>query len=449
MWLSLTALTGKPIQRRNRVADGRADYPELRLRHSIAYAIAGQLAYVLTQMGVLSALAHFRGAEAVGEFGLALALATPAFMFVNMGGKTSLASDVARRYSFAEYASVAIAAAALGILASVAAGLLFAATGGVFLLLLIVALTKAVESVSTLAYGAFQQAGRVDKVAISLTLRGLFTLALFVLLLAFGTPVPIAFLAQLLVWSIFAFARDYPLASRMSEGRMVWPSTDRRRIIQLARETAPLGASHVVNSLLVSLPRLFVERSLGLTAVGLLTVVNYFQQAGAMLFGAMSQAIVNRFARLRQRNSKNGLRKTIKALLIFATILSAAGLLVAIVAGEWVLNLIFGSQFAAAHGLLVLVAVALCAKLYGMIPQSLLHAERRYKAFLIREIAAIAVCAIFLAICVPRWGLMGAGYAIVAAAIARLLTIWTAASLRRPTDGFELTAAAAEVETGS
>ena len=429
----------------------RPQLPELRLRHAIAYSIGGQLGYVLSQMLVLSALARLRGAEAVGEFGLALALTTPAFMFVNMGGKSSQASDVTHKYSFAEYAGLVVIAAILAAVASILAGLFFAQTENALWIIVVVAATKVVESISTLSYGAFQQAGRVDKVALSLLFRGTLTVALFVLFLWLGFSTALAFCAQLLVWSVMAFVRDYPLASHMADGRFVWPSTDWRRIYRLARETAPLGASYVVNSLLVSLPRLFVERSVGLSAVGLLTVVNYFQQAGTMLFTAMSQAIVNRFARLRQRNSDKALRRTLKALFLFVSACSAIGLFLAIFAGEWVLLLVFGPEFAAAKNLLVLVAVALCARLFGVIPQSLLHAERRFTTFLFRELLTVVVCAAFLAICVPRWGLMGAGYAIVAAAIFRLLIMCFATVLwkRRPKLVAEPVVAVAESEVAA
>jgi O-antigen/teichoic acid export membrane protein len=406
---------------------------ELPIRHSLAYSVAGQLGYVLAQMGVLAALARLRGPEAVGEFGLALALTTPAFMFVNMGGKSSQASDVTRRYSFAEYGGLIVMTAALATAVSIIAGLLFASTRTALMIVVIIAFTKCAESISNLSYGAFQQAGRMDKVGISLVLRGIFTLALFVFLLSVGVATPLAFLAQLLVWSVLAFARDYPLASRMAVGHFVWPSADRKRIIRLAREIGPLGASYLVNSLLVSLPRLFVESSVGLSAVGLLTVVNYFQQAGTLVFNAMSQALVNPFARLRHRNSHDELGRAIRALFAFVSFCCVAGLLLAALLGRWVLVHVFGPQFGSAKNLLLLVAVALCATLYGVLPQSLLHAQRRFTTFLFREIVAVLVCVAFLAVCVPRWGLMGAGYAIVAAAVIRLLVMCFATALwRRP-----------------
>ncbi|WP_310467433.1 lipopolysaccharide biosynthesis protein [Sphingomonas sp.] len=408
--------------------DPRA-HNKLRLGSSILYAVGGQFGYLLTQMIILAALARLRGPEAVGEFGVALALTTPFFMFANMAGKSSQASDVTQRYSFAEYAGLTAFSATVAAAASIATGLLLA-SGGALQIVVIVALAKIFEAVSNLAYGTYQQFGRVDRLAASLVFRGAVTVPAFVGMLLLGFSTGLAFTAQLLVWSMVALLVDYPRASRMASGRVVMPSARVVRLARLTRETAPLGASYLLNSLLVSLPRMAVERSLGLSAVGLLTVVNYFQQAGTVLAGSISQMLVNRFARLRHANAEHELRSSKLAIFALAAVCSVAGLGLAYFAGEWILRTFFGAAFGAAHELLVLVMVAVSAKLFSMVPHSQLHAERRFNFLLVRELATVIVCALLLAILVPRAGLLGAGYAIVGASLFRL-AVMTAASLFR------------------
>jgi O-antigen/teichoic acid export membrane protein len=411
----------------------RSELQELRLSHLLLYSVFGQIVYVLAQMAVLAVLARLRGAEAVGQFGLALAITTPVFMLVSMGGKSSQSSDVTQRYSYAEYGGMIIIAAGLAALVSVLVGLVMARHSETFLIVAIIAATKVAESISNLAYGAFQQAGRPDKIAWSLVLRGAFTVPIFAALLWTGVPVGFAFVAQLCVWSLIALLRDYPTASRLAAGHVVPPSFDFRRLLVLARETSPLGFSYLLNSLVVSIPRLFVERALGLSAVGLLTVVNYFQQAGNLLANAVSQMLVNRFARLRHAGGQRELRQNTLLILTLAAACSIAGIMLVYFAGEWILRTLFGPGFGAAHGLLMLIALAVSAKLLSMVPQSLLHADRRYKFFLIRELATVVVCVALLVLLVAPFGLMGAGYAILGATVFRL-AIMTAAvvSFRRP-----------------
>jgi O-antigen/teichoic acid export membrane protein len=410
---------------------------ELRLSHSLLFSLFGQVGYVLTQMAVLATLAQLRGSEAVGEFGLALAITTPAFIFVNMGGKSSQSSDVTQKYSFAAYGGLVLVAAALATLVSVLAGAIFARNFNTLLIVAIVAATKFVESFSSLSYGAFQQAGRADKITWSLLLRGGLTVPIFALVLWLGVPTGVAFLAQLTVWSCTAFLRDYPLASRIAAGRLVRPSLQPARIMALLRETAPLGGGYFINSLLTSLPRLFVERSLGLSAVGILTVVTYIQQAGTIVVAAMSQALVNRFARLKHAGETGTLRKTIIGILLLVVACSVAGLLLVDVAGTWILGTVFGPEFRNAGDLLMLIALALCARLFSVVPQSLLHAERRFGTFLLRELATAIPMIALLWVLVPRYGLIGAGYAIVGASVSRLAIMTvavTAGRERRPLD---------------
>jgi O-antigen/teichoic acid export membrane protein len=395
----------------------------------MGYSLAGQVSYLLSQLAILVALTQLRGAEAVGTFGVALALTTPFFMFVGMGGRASQASDVTQRYSFAEYAGLVLLLATAATIASIGTGLIFTSNNEAFLIVVVVALTKTAESVSTIAYGAFQQAARPDKISLSLLLRGVLTVPLFVAILLAGAPIGLAFAAQLIVWTTVALFRDYPLASTIAAGRTVLPSRDFRRLILLARETAPLGASYGVNALLVSLPRLFVERSLGVAAVGVLTVVTYFLQAGTVLITSMSQPLVNRFARLRLAGDSSTLRKTVVALAALFTVISAAGILLASLIGEQLLTVIFGAEFAGAADLLMLVAFTLAAQLLIILPQSIVHADRRYSAFLFREVASVIACLALLAWLVPSLQLIGAGLAILGAAVFRLVVVTVAVTL--------------------
>ena len=359
------------MRRDNKHIEAGTEQAALHLAPAIGISVFGQVIYLLSQLAILTSLTQLRGPAAVGEFGLAIALCTPFFMFVSMGGKSSQSSDVQQRYSFAEYGGLVACLACLGVVGSLVAGLVFARTEHALLIVGIVALTKAAESVSNLAYGAFQQAGRPDKIAVSLMLRGALTVPLFIALLFAGVPVGIAFMAQLLVWAGVALARDYPTASRIAAGGVMRPSFEWRRLFTLARETAPYGASLSLESLANSLPRLAVERAIGISAVGVLTVITYFQQAGSVLTSALTRPLVNRFAWLRHSGDTRGLRRTQLALLALVGSCSVAGLIFVAVAGEWLLRVLFGPELAQASGLLMLIALALSAKLFSAIPQSL------------------------------------------------------------------------------
>ncbi len=399
---------------------------------SLGYAVGGQLGYVLAQMAVLAALARFKGVAEVGAFGLALAITTPLFMLASMGSRLSQASDPAGRHALADYAGLVALGAGLAAAAALAIGYGLTGGGAGFAIVAVVAASKMFEAVSTLSYGAFQQAGRIDKVATSLLLRGWLTVLGLVTLLALGAATPVALLAQLGVWGLLALGFDYPRACRISAGRLVPPRWRRDRLRRLLRDTAPIGGGHFMNALLVSLPRLAVDRLLGLEALGLFSVVGYLQQAATLLVNAASQALVNHVARLRQGGSERRLRRVLLRLLGAALAVSGVGLLVVALFGEALLGLLFGPEFRAAAPLLMLIGLAVCAKLLGVVPQCLIYADRRFVAVFWYQAASLVVCVALLALWLPRWGLIGAGAAVLGVALFRLAVL-SASALRRRT----------------
>lgn len=400
--------------------------PERGLAGNIAYSVLGQLFYVLTQMVILAALARLRGAEAIGEFGLALAVVTPIFMMANMGVRTSQASDVTARFTFSEYGGLIVMLATTALVISLAVGCVLAPTSSAFAILAIMSGAKAFEAISNLSYGAFQQAGRMDRVAGSLLLRGILTASVFVSLLLAGADTGHAFLAQLFVWGGLAVCYDYPRACLISSGAWSWPSFQLQGMVRVLKETAPIGAGHFMNSFLVSLPRLFVERSLGLHALGLFTVVGYFQQAATLVVNGVSQALVNSFARFRRDQDGQSLRRASAILFSLAAGASFAAVVFVHFLGEEILGRVFGPDFRQAKDVLLLITLAVCMKFFATIPQSLMHADRRFTAYFWYQAASLLVCLVLLMLLVPPLGLVGAGYAVLAVAVFRLLVLLVA-----------------------
>ena len=391
--------------------------------------MGGQLSYVLSQMLVLVALARFGGVEATGAFGVAMAIATPVFLLANMGLRTGLATDARRAHAFSTYTGLATVTGVLGVAFCVAFGTRILQTEVNGTLLAIIALQKWVESLCNVCYGAFQLRNRMNRVAVSLTLRGWTSAILFTGLLAAGVPVAEAFIAQLVVWILVLVFHDYPNASRLLDGRIALPQFRRRPMGALVIENLPLSLSGFVNALANSLPRLVLDRVYGLEAVGIFTVIAYVLQAGTMVVNAVNQALLGRFAALRlQQTSLPQIRAITRRLLLVAAGLSVLGVAVVAIFGKTALALGFGPAFAAGAPTLVLIALALSTKLFGIVPQALIHADRRFGLFLIYEALSLALGFTLLVVLVPDYGLIGAGLSILIVAVARLGFLWAAAA---------------------
>jgi O-antigen/teichoic acid export membrane protein len=393
------------------------------LRASLLYSLAGQGFYLTTQLGVLSALAHFRGPIAVGEFGLALAVTTPLFLLSNLGFRTAQASDVEEEFSFAQYGGVRLLLTALAVLISIVLGWSLSDNISTLVIVAIVSLTKAFESVSNLAYGAFQQGGRMDLVARSLAVRGALTLPFFAVLLWLGADTATAFLAQLGVWAAAGMLLDYPSASRIASGRLVWPSWAKGRSSRLIWRVAPLGGGQFINSVQMSVPRILVERYLGLDALGLFTAVGYFQQAGVSAANSVSHAIVNRIAKLRRTGQRRRIYAIVIKLAALFVFCGALWSLLCFYFGVEMLVFLFGHSYIAAAPLLFIISLAMNVRMLATLPQTVLYAEQRYSTYMTFQVVSFALTVALCFTFIERFGLVGAGYVLLTVAILRLLVM--------------------------
>jgi O-antigen/teichoic acid export membrane protein len=291
------------------------------------------------------------------------------------------------------------------------------------LIVVVVAFAKVFDSISNLAYGAFQQAGRMDLVAMSFALRGSITLAVFVSLLLFGADTATALLAQVAVWALISLLVDYPRASRLTAGKFVWPRWSIRDSWRLFRHSAPLGGGVLANSLQMTATRLLVERFLGLEALGLFTAVGYFQQAGVTASNSVSNAIVNRLARLSRDGKRDKLRRILVQLLLVFLLVCAVGVGVCYFFGDLILLVLFGKPYLPAAPLLFVISIVVGLRMISTLPQSLLFAEQRYKEFLSFQLASLVLAVALGFYLIPQYGVLGAGYVLLAVALFRLVIL--------------------------
>jgi O-antigen/teichoic acid export membrane protein len=400
------------------------------LKASMGYSFLGQVFYLISQLVILSALAHFRGPAAVGEFGLALAITTPLFLLLNMGFRTAQAVDIGEQFSFATYGGTRLLLTLSAVIISIVLAALYVDMLSTFLIVVAVVLAKMFESVSNLAYGAFQQAGRVDLMAVSFGLRGSLTVVAFVSLLLLGADTATALAAQVVVWGLIGLFFDYPRASRLVTGMLTYPRFAIGESWRLLRHSAPLGGGLLANSLQMTVTRLMVEGMLGLEALGLFTAVAYFQQASVTASNSVSTAIMNKLARLTRSGQRDKLRKVILGLLLLLLGAGLAGVAICYYFGDLLLLVLFGKSYIPAAPLLVIISLSICLRMISTLPQSLLFAEQRYKEFLAFQVVSLGLAAGLGYYFIAQYGLLGAGYVLLAVALFRLVVFEIIVMLR-------------------
>jgi O-antigen/teichoic acid export membrane protein len=380
-------------------------------RRDFAWTLAGNLVYAGCQWGMVMALAKLSTATAVGQFALGLAVTAPIFLFSNLNLRAVLATDTGDEFPFRAYLRLRLltTAGALGLaLAIVLAGGYRHETAAFIAL---VALAKTVESVSDVYYGLCQLQRRMRRIAISMMLRGVFSLALLAGILALGgTPVE-AVASMGAVWLAVLVGYDMRSAGPLhSSGRAASRSG---MLSRMAKVSFPLGLTAMLLSFNANIPRYLLDHSRSERDLGIYSALAFFVLAGGTVVNAMCQSVMTQLAHSYRQGRREDFCRVLMRLAGLATAMGTLGLGLSAVAGREMLLMLYRTEYAQHAAILTLLMfggmVQYCGSCFGtaVTAMRMFHVQMR-----IHAIASVLtlVCAWPL---IHRWGMAGAAWASV------------------------------------
>jgi O-antigen/teichoic acid export membrane protein len=395
------------------------------LRTNVAWTAAGNAVYAGCQWGVLVAVARLSSPEVVGTLALGYALTAPLFLLAGLQLRSAQATDAGGRFRFEDYAAVKAAGMAVALIVTGAIALVSGYAPRVKLVILVIAVSKAIEGMSELYYGALQRDERMRPIAVSLMLRGVLSIATVAAVLWAGGPLVAAVAAMALSWAIVLIAHDRRSVRRAGTTA---PPRGARVDLAVARGIAlrslPLGLVMMLISLRVNLPRYVIERRFGAVELGIFAALSSLLVAGNVVVAALGQSATPRLARYHLEGAVGSFRRLLSRLVGLATALGAAGLAVSVVAGGPLLRIVFGPRYADRADVL---AWLMAAGLVGYVASILgyaLTAAQRFGIQLPLFSATTLLCAAGCAWLVPAHGLVGAAYAWGGSLVVELLAVW-------------------------
>jgi O-antigen/teichoic acid export membrane protein len=320
----------------------------LSLRDNFSWTFLGNLVYVICQWGMLSVLARLVSPEAVGQFALGLAIATPVFLLMNMQLRQLQATDARREYLFATYVHVRLATSMLGYLVIVGIVLWSGYDSATAAVILALGLARAVESLNDICYGLFQQHEQMNSVAHSMMARGVLALLALALVVLLTGSVFQGVLALAFVWAGILLGHDVRQSRRLlrHEPRKQPRQPRHSSIARLIRTALPLGVVMLLGTLNTTIPRYFIDHYLGTAALGIFAAIAYLMVAGTTIIGAAGQAFAPRLAASYAAAQYTEFRRLSFWLIGGGALLGVAGVLVALVGGDVLLRLLYGAEYA-------------------------------------------------------------------------------------------------------
>lgn len=395
----------------------------LSLRANFTWTFVGNVVYAASSWLMLVMLAKLGTPETVGRFSLGLAITAPIIVFANLQLRAIQATDVRADFLFRDYLGLRII---MMILALLLISMTTFASGyerETALVILIIGLGKAVDSFSDVIYGQLQRHERMNMIAVSMILKGILSL----ILMFAGQALTHSVVWAAMGWSIASLivTISYDLHSgRIILGQNVEVSlgaerdsmiprfrpTNLRRLAWLA---LPLGITTLLISLNTNIPRYFVEGYAGEYGLGIYSALAYLMIVGSTVISALGQSTVPQLAKLYTAGDATAFRRLMMRLVLIALLLGGTGLLASLVAGRFILTLVYQAEYAKHADVFTLLMLAATITYVASSAGYGITAVRNFKI----QPAILAICILTnfvgCALLIPAYGLSGAAWTLI------------------------------------
>jgi O-antigen/teichoic acid export membrane protein len=346
-------ITGFIAEQRPRVSNTESLGASPSLRGNVAWSLAGNTVYAGCQWAILIVLAKLGTPVLVGQFALGLAVTAPVFAFLNLQLRDIQATDARRQFLFGDYLGLRLLMLLWAPLVIGVAALTAGYRGSALLIIGALTVAKLIESISDVFYGLLQQNERMDRISISMILKGTASLiALGLAVLWTGSAVWGA-TALAVAWALILFTYDIPSGNRIATisramdhaGDRILPRWRTSALLKLASLAVPLGIVMTLTSLCVNIPRYFVEHYAGERGLGIFASIVALQVPGLTVMRALAHSALPRLGKYYVRRNRSAFRRLLLQLVGLATALGASGVIVAVLAGRQVLTLVYGAEY--------------------------------------------------------------------------------------------------------
>lgn len=409
----------------------------LSLRTNFSWVLFGNIFYVAFQWGMLVAIAKLSNTEAVGQFSLGLAVTAPVTMFARLRLRDIQVTDAKQEYPTADYLGLRIITALLGMALIVGIVLVTSYSRQTKLVIAIIGVAKAFESVSDILYGVLQHRERMDFIGKSMIFKGAASLAALSIGLFVTGSMVWAVTGLAITWGLFLAFYDFPNTAHIfkvapdsrfqdapnisSEPAALRPRYRPRIMIMLVRLSLPLGIITLFTSLNTTIPRYFIEHHWGQAQLGIFTALAYVVIADQTVIKSVGRATTPRMAQYYAAGKWRKFMRLLLSLTAGVLVMGALGVIVAMLFGRDILLLLYQPEYAAASDVFALLMAGAAVEFVASQWNYAAIATRRFAIQLPLSAATTALTLVFGYLLIPSEGMRGAAIVLMINSAGKLL----------------------------
>jgi O-antigen/teichoic acid export membrane protein len=396
--------------------------PRQSLRQNSLWTFFGSLSVNGAKWVLFVLLTKVASPGVVGEFSLALAVATPISILAQLQLRVTFITDLTNGTPYGAYWALRVLTSCLALLTAAVLGLVGYGWGSTALLIVLVAASQAVESARDMWGGLPHKYERLDVTSLGDALDALLSTAFFAASLALGAGLHMAVAAMTAGRLTVLLTYDVPRARSLVRSRehtaFVWAPILLKRLLGVA---LPLGLTTFLVSLNSNLPRYFIEDVLGKQELAHFAAVGYLVLLAQLAVGSVGRAASPRLASLYHARGSAFVGLTVRLVGLGGAV-GAAALLVAYLWGAPLLALVYTPDYAEASGVLLLLMVSAAIYFANSFLGVALSSARQFRVQTVVYLTVVVTTYLGCRLLVPAFGLPGAAYAqIISAGVAATL----------------------------
>jgi O-antigen/teichoic acid export membrane protein len=394
----------------------------LTLRRNFSWTFIGNAVYAGCQWGILVVLAKLGSPEMVGQFTLGLAVTAPIIMFTNLQLRGIQATDAQEQYWFSDYLGLRLISTGLALLIIAIISFFGGYQGETSLVILLIGIAKSFESISDVFFGLIQQNERMDKIAISLIIKGVLSLTFLAIGVYLSGKVFWGVLGLIVAWVVVLFGYDIRSAllivKERSKLKPRWHLKTLRKLFYLS---LPLGIVMMLISLNTNIPRYFIVHFVGERELGIFSGIAYLIYAGQTIEAALGQSASPRFAQYYIQGKKQEFINLLLKLIGLGVLIGLVGIVVAGIKGNLILSLLYTAEYVKYQEIFVWMMVIMTVEYVGSFLCYGLIASHHLGVQVPLFMTVTATSAITCFWLVPLYGIKGAAISLLIATTVRAI----------------------------
>ena len=386
-------------------------------------AITGNLAYVIAQWLMIVLLAKFGSVSMVGLFAYALSVTAPIFQFSNMQLRSILTSDVCNVYLFRHYFILRVFLSSLSCLIVSAFVICTGEKYQVIFVVMIMAFVKGIESLSDIYWGLFQKYERADLLMKSLVIKGVLSVIITGFILyntheLMGCLVGIM-LAYIIQFMLFDVKCGHILSTKFENRIQLHGEMARKKTFGLLYSAFPLGMASLLGSLYINIPRYYVNHDIGQYYLGVYAALSYVTFAINITINSIGQVMMPSLARYYNNRRKDLFVGLILKIICYTVVAIMIIIVASKYCGEFIIDMIYGKEYSGYTNMFIVLLVAsIGISIVSIMNYAFTSIGVRGFQLLI-AVFGIAVLSMLSYYLIPRYGLIGAAFAMLFASFAQ------------------------------